>query len=359
MVSKSVKVTKKNFEQFAESVGCSLVDFYKKPDSSIRIQCDNCLELINGTPRGLMSFNHVCPSTKLNLTNKTARNVRFTPRKIKFIQYIAKKENLVFPQINFDQVYSVSHNKTQVHHRFALTYKKKHWDVVSFQYLQDNFKFFKQLKRSLGKKYSLYIDYENSYIKLGVKWQNKSIKELEAYVKARVPAYYRILSLDPGTSNHGFAVLDVIYENKEYSCEVLHSGLIKSTVSDLTDKVSDQVNAYLDELQALVDMYEIDSFCFERYMTRGIKGTTIECVNIMLGSAIAAFKGKLQILPAAQWKNAFNKVHDLDKIYAHYSSDGIPPHVVDSALIGIYCSMQWCGQQPFCNFDIANLNLSI
>jgi len=85
-------------------------------------------------------------------------------------------------------------------------------------------------------------------------------------------------------------------------------------------------------------------------MSRGLKGTTIELVNIMIGIIYANLKGeasrKFTVIPAAQWKNAWNRVIDLEGFYAKVSC---AVHQADSIGIGLYGAYKWLNQTPYHN----------
>jgi hypothetical protein len=82
-------------------------------------------------------------------------------------------------------------------------------------------------------------------------------------------------------------------------------------------------------------------------MARGMKGSTIELVNCMLGALVARSGLKSQnvkLLPAAQWKNEFNRIYNLEEFY---KSVNCVDHQADASLIGLYGAHVWYGVKPF------------
>lgn len=53
----------------------------------------------------------------------------------------------------------------------------------------------------------------------------------------------------------------------------------------------------------------------------------------MCGIVVVILNVPARYLSAATWKNSFNKHHDLKALY---KSIPFPPHILDSALIGLY-----------------------
>ena len=86
----------------------------------------------------------------------------------------------------------------------------------------------------------------------------------------------------------------------------------------------------------------------ERFMARGMKGTTIELVNIMIGYLSAMWKSRnkrsFKLLTAAQWKNEWNRRSDLKEFYKKASCE---VHQVDAIGIGMYGGAFWFDAEPF------------
>lgn len=150
----------------------------------------------------------------------------------------------------------------------------------------------------------------------------------------------RILALDPGTANFGYAVVDIKHQHGKVSFKVLENGKCEPTVRTLkTAKVMREEMALFELwLGDLVGTYNPQAVAAERYMTRGINGPTVECVNIMLGQVLTLVPLPFKIMPAATWKNAVSR-QEVD-LREQYKKTMVTPHQVDAALIGIYTGCQ-------------------
>lgn len=147
-----------------------------------------------------------------------------------------------------------------------------------------------------------------------------------------------LLSLDPGTKNFGYAVIRFDSRNK---IEVLQSGRLFKTVDRLNMGVIDQVERYSQSIQDLVKTHSVGLVVAERYMSRRMGGTTIECVNAMLGILMEVcrrFKLRLRLIPASQWKNEINRHQPgvLEKSYAQGKAIQITDHTIDAVFIALY-----------------------
>lgn len=143
-----------------------------------------------------------------------------------------------------------------------------------------------------------------------------------------------ILSVDPGTSNFGFASLKIA--NKAWT--LLRCGMMGDTVKELKEqKQLFEDNArYLKRIEWLLRKSKAQLVGAERYIPRR-QGISNESINFMLGvlSSTAAKAGIYSAMwLAATWKLRLKKVLDLDALYAQ--AKPLPPHVVDAVLIGLF-----------------------
>lgn len=173
---------------------------------------------------------------------------------------------------------------------------------------------------------------------------------------------------DPGPECYGNCWLKVNGKR----IEILEIGMNTLTLSNLTEtpqlppkskrkkKTPDyRIPAFLDQLK-LFKKYVFkglkkspDLVATERYMTRGIKGKSIECVSMMngiLASTVTA-KGVTFILySAASWKNSINRIVDLKELYKECQKQ-LKPHEIDASFIALssymkYNAIKW--QDPMC-----------
>lgn len=166
-----------------------------------------------------------------------------------------------------------------------------------------------------------------------------------------------IFSTDPGTKNFA-ASFTRIEKNK---VEVLATGMFTDTIIDLTKNVTGQYDLFFDRFSKLVLRYGTpDVCCFERFQSRGNKGTLIECVNIMLGLMLHVTRDyNPLIITAATWKNRLNAQLGisglcLDDIYDNYdmkrASGKKTVHEFDASCIGLYRGYLAMDMAPFEGF---------
>jgi len=148
----------------------------------------------------------------------------------------------------------------------------------------------------------------------------------------------RILSLDPGTYNYGYSIIEV-YEDGDWS--LLKSGRIHTTLKVMNSGMRDQSSGYAGVIRSLVRDHFITHVIAERYMSRRMGGTTIECVNAMLGITMAVcdqLRVFLKVIPSSQWKNEAGRRNEflLEDMYQSGKENRITPHTIDAVMIGLY-----------------------
>ena len=178
----------------------------------------------------------------------------------------------------------------------------------------------------------------------------------------------KVRGFDPGDSNFGYSLLEI----KGSKIQILHIGMNADTISNLTEtpqlppkskrkkkNPNYRIPAFLDQLRIykkfLVRCIKEgpDLVATERYMTRGIKGKSIECVSMMNGIAASMLTAKgisFILYSAASWKNSINRIVDLKELYVKCKKH-LKPHEIDSAFIALsaymkYKTIKW--QDPKC-----------
>lgn len=149
-----------------------------------------------------------------------------------------------------------------------------------------------------------------------------------------------VLAHDPGSKNYGVAVVQGSKQGDTLRIRVLASGKQKSLVNQLKrgSLLRKQLDAYVNEVLAVKKKYKPHYFVAERYMTRGIKGLSVECINMMLSAAVREIEIPYTLLAAVTWKRFVEKCGvDLKKAYKWCKAE---PHQLDSALMGVYAVMQ-------------------
>lgn len=158
-----------------------------------------------------------------------------------------------------------------------------------------------------------------------------------------LPNKVRVLGLDPGTKNFGWAVTE--FNRKQNTFKPLAAGKIGNTVSQM-DFVLEQTALFMEELTELIMRYAPDYIIVERFMNRGrFNGATGEYVSFMMGclawyalNSTKGIKGYF-VVHSGTWKGAYNRFLPkskgklLDKVYGYCLSE---PHEVDAFLLSHY-----------------------
>lgn len=179
-------------------------------------------------------------------------------------------------------------------------------------------------------------------------WYSKSEEEVRAYVwRKQLPVdRIRMLSVDPGTSNFAWSALEVRFD--PLTVNVLATGMLQSPMKAMSGDIRLDVKGFKSEIRSIIEEYDLKFLAAERYMTRGIKGTTIEAVNAMLGVLVTMFDQhpwqRYELVMASQWKNEWNRYSNLEGFYKLAKCE---VHQADSMGIGLYCAYRWSAQKPF------------
>lgn len=169
-----------------------------------------------------------------------------------------------------------------------------------------------------------------------------------------------ILSADPGTKNFAFAITEHKSSKGKIKSKIIATGMLTDVlILDLKDDVAAKVMRFEKALIELRERYSPDYVFFERFQSRGLKGTTIECINIMLAIMIRVFrKQKPILLLASTWKNRIGKKVDLKSSYKDFGltrkHSPKTPHELDATLIGFYGMCRIQGIPDFDYFHVGN-----
>lgn len=149
------------------------------------------------------------------------------------------------------------------------------------------------------------------------------------------PNVFRVLSFDPGTANMGVAVVECDKQTEEVS--VLANAVLVNPLHDLT-RFNEELPLFIKEVTQWVDTFKPSYIAAERFQTRGLLGSTIEAVSMMIG-CLTVF-GLPMILPiASTWKNKFQRRFKV-KLKEQYKEIRIAPHQLDASLIGLFACEQ-------------------
>lgn len=168
-----------------------------------------------------------------------------------------------------------------------------------------------------------------------------------------------VFSADPGTKNFGACVAEHTFVKGKMRSNIIGTGMITSTFTDMKGSIVEDMRIFEQDLVYIKNTYKPDIVFFERFQSRGLKGTTIECINMMLAIMVRVFRHKdPRLYLASTWKNRINKQVDLKDTYKSYgmSRKASPktPHELDATLIGYYGMCRHLDIQDFSMFNEDN-----
>ena len=149
-----------------------------------------------------------------------------------------------------------------------------------------------------------------------------------------------VLAFDPGSKNFGWSVVCGRKKKNKLELRILCSGHIVNTMNQM--KIGPlhkkQRAAFVEEILAIKNSYPLNYFVAERYMNRGIRGTLIEAVAMMLDAATSSLKLPYTLLAAVTWKRALDKCGvDLKQAYKWCKAT---PHQLDATMMGVFALMK-------------------
>ena len=177
----------------------------------------------------------------------------------------------------------------------------------------------------------------------------------------------RVVSHDPGICNYAVSVMDITFiDNAKVitskgtvrknllEIKIIKSGMLTSPMNDVNLDVVSQNRTYCAEIQRILNKYQPDIVCAERFQNRGFRagGVQIEAVNLMLGAlaSLPQFDTReLKLVSPMVWKSALKKRHDLK---GEYKKCRFPVHELDAALIGIYGAHILTKRKPFVDYEL-------
>lgn len=168
-----------------------------------------------------------------------------------------------------------------------------------------------------------------------------------------------VLSMDPGTTNYAASVLRFA-PGPRLKMKVLGTKLVENTVRNPA-ALNVEYRRFMSEILILESEFgPFDLVVAERFQSRGLKGTTIESINMMLG-VLATMYPQLALYTASTWKNSFNRrfnedgVKALNELYDDLKALVKPQpkierrtnHELDCSLMGIYHACKHLEVDPF------------
>lgn len=150
------------------------------------------------------------------------------------------------------------------------------------------------------------------------------------------PTPFVVLAQDPGSRNYAISIIQGAVVRGKLKIKVRESFLLQTRVQQLKDTgmFKKEADAYKRTLSKLIRKHQPHALVFERFMTRGIKGATIEYVSVMLGLLRGLTRLQVHAIPAVTWKSQVKKWGiELEAIYAGTKTT---PHQIDATLMGVW-----------------------
>ncbi len=163
------------------------------------------------------------------------------------------------------------------------------------------------------------------------------VNTMSQITESRMPktrAETRLLSMDPGRDNYGFAGL--VFKDKRV--RISRCGMIDETIKEVKEGgvLAEDAKRYLNRLHYLIKKSQAQHIGAERYVPRR-QGLSNESVNMMLGTCVSyasTLNIETSLFLAATWKLRLKKVLDLESLYV--ACKPVPDHVVDAVFIGLF-----------------------
>lgn len=143
----------------------------------------------------------------------------------------------------------------------------------------------------------------------------------------------RILGLDPGKNNFGIAIVEL--PRGSAKPRVISSGILECPLDNIKDHFREGVSHFLVEVEQWVNEYQPSALIAERFQSRGLMGTTVEMVGIMLGALCIHFIDMpMKVITAAQWKVPLQR--QTEKLDGVYKRCRTTPHQIDAVFQSCY-----------------------
>jgi hypothetical protein len=168
---------------------------------------------------------------------------------------------------------------------------------------------------------------------------NEFVKATSTSSKDCIP----VVAFDPGSSNFGCFAGRLRIKNDALSgIELLDSKMLQNPIKSLGTDFKSQADAYRQEIRQFLLKYKPAVVVIERFQSRGLRGTTVELVNVMIGilSEIIynlsneGLEIELKTPIASQWKNALNKHFSLEDLYQYLPGSQL--HRLDACLMSLF-----------------------
>ena len=152
-----------------------------------------------------------------------------------------------------------------------------------------------------------------------------------------------IISADPGKENFSVAIQSLSNNIPSIEYVVLLQDRITELKSNAKPPFIEQLDAFIEFFEKLLDKYNPAECTMERFQVRYRTGGAVaEVVNVMIGVCCVLCRERfipIKLVIAGEWKNHFNRVAEISLDETYKCVKKLPPHIIDSAFIGLYYSM--------------------
>jgi hypothetical protein len=358
----------KNAESFVKRLDrkdITILGKYKGAYEPIETKCNNCKNIWYPRANNLLNARSGCPRCANTTPRQGRSNIKFIQigkRKVKVqgsedvvIEWLLKKVK------GKDIVASSEKGVPTIKYRYKGMDRKYYPDLLvknTIVEVKSTWTLFDFWKSNISKaracfrqkyKYRLIVVIGKNCIILPKDWYKHSILEVKNFLKRKSDKEFIVMGLDPGPVNFGWSV---VKGSRPFKIEVLASGMLKNTINKMPNETisNEDSDPFMNEVEDIIYKYKVQRVVVERFMSRGLKGSTIECVNGMIGLIWGGlpYLSRLKLIIPAQWKNAWNKHIDLKDFYKRTACKN---HQVDATGIAMYGIYNWMGYKPFFNIE--------
>lgn len=145
-----------------------------------------------------------------------------------------------------------------------------------------------------------------------------------------------VFAQDPGSKNYAISIVRGAVVRNKLKVKVLTNFMLTDLITQLKDVEAFTLESskYKKAITEILKTHKPAAVVFERFMTRGIKGATIEYVSSMLGLLRGLTQLDVHAIPAVTWKSAVKRWGlDLDGMYKETRTTA---HQVDATVMAIW-----------------------
>lgn len=146
-----------------------------------------------------------------------------------------------------------------------------------------------------------------------------------------------VLALDMGTRNCAISCVGAAKQPL-----LIANRMVDNPIRGLTTALPEKTMLFIEEIDQWVQAYNPSKIVVERFQSRGLMGTTVEEISLMIG-ALTCFYGTripVEAITAATWKNEWHRNFTGYALKDLYRVCRTPDHLLDATLIGIWAQQK-------------------